>query len=264
MTKNKNIALVLSGGGARGIAHIGVLEELDAMGYHINSIAGTSMGALIGGLYATGKLEDFKEWVLKLNRYNTFRLLDFSLKSGGFIKGEKVVNLLKTVIPDQEITEMKIPFCCAATDLQSQKSIRISTGKLYDAIHASIAIPGIFAPVKKGEMLLVDGGVLNNIPTNFAIKTKPEDQILAVNVNAFTKFEHKESSGRSFKLNFFKNSNRAVSLMMETIGQFNLKEHPADLMINISRYSCELYEFYKAEQQIEYGRQCARKLLDMI
>ncbi|QCX54315.1 patatin-like phospholipase family protein [Elizabethkingia sp. JS20170427COW] len=261
MRKNKDITLVLSGGGARGLAHIGVIEELNAQGYQIKSITGTSMGALVGGLYAMGKLEEFKLWVSKLNRYSVLRLLDFSFKSGGLIKGEKVLNLLRILIPGENIENLQLPFQCVATDLQTQQAVVFNSGKIYDAIHASIAIPGIFNPIQKGEMVLVDGGVLNNIPTQFAIKTSETDKILAVNANAKIPYGEIQHSHLSSNMSMFRISNRSISLMMETIGNFNLKEYPADFMISLSRYSCELYEFYKAEQQIEYGRKVAREQL---
>lgn len=251
----KNIALVLSGGGARGLAHIGVIEELLRMEYKISSITGTSMGALVGGLYACGQLDSFKNWVCQLTRYQMLRMMDFTIQGGGFIKGEKVINLLKNLIPEEKIEDLKIPFRCLATDLQSQKAVVLDSGEIYKAIQASIAIPGVFPPVRKDNMLLVDGGVLNNIPTNFAIKKEPDDIVIAVNANAYTDFKVQKSE-KQVKINLLRNSNRAIALMMETIGQFNLKENPPDTMINISRKSCELYEFYKAKEQIEYGRQC--------
>ena len=255
MNSNKNIALVLSGGGARGLAHIGVIKELLAMGYSINSITGTSMGALVGGLYACGKLDKFEEWVTQLTRYQMLRMLDFSWLNGGLIKGEKAINLLKSEIPNENIEDLAIPFRGISTDLLSQNAVVIESGKVYQAIHASIAIPGIFAPVFSDGKLLVDGGVLHNIPTKFAIKTTPKDLVVAVNVNAFVDNEIQQKKKR-IKVNLFKNSNRAIALMMETIGQFNLKENPPDKMINISRQSCELYEFYKAKEQIDVGRIC--------
>ena len=258
---NKNISLVLSGGGARGLAHIGVIEELERQNFKINSIVGTSMGALVGGIHAMGKLQEFKEWIVKLNRYSFLRLIDFSFKNGGFIKGEKILNILSMAIPGENIEDLKIPFACLATDIQAHQPVYINSGNIYDAIRASIAIPSVFTPVIRDNMVLVDGGVLNNIPIDYAIKTNSEDKILAVNVNARIPFEGKALPAPSSKLGMLRLTNRTISLMIETIGNFNLKEHAPDFMINISRYSCELYEFYKAQSQIEYGRKCAREQL---
>lgn len=261
MDKNKDIALVLSGGGARGLAHIGVIRELETQGFHINSITGTSIGALIGGLYAMGHLDEFEEWAMQQNRYSFLKLLDISFRRNGIIKGEKMLHKLRTEIPGMNIEDLKIPFCCIATDLYSQQSVVLKTGKIYDAIRASIAIPSVFTPVSKDNMLLVDGGVLNNIPVNFAIKTRSWDKILAVNVNARIPNEEDMTSHFRRKLSLFRLSNQVISLMTETLGNMKLKDNPPDILIQVSRFSCELYAFYKAKEQIELGRRSAREQL---
>lgn len=261
MENGKDIALVLSGGGARGLAHIGVIEELVAQGYNIKSITGTSMGALIGGIYAMGKMDDFKEWVQKLNKYSVFRLMDFSFRNAGFLKGERVLNTLRLAIPGGDIEELNIPYRAIATDIQTQQSVILDSGNIYDAIRASIAIPTVFTPIVKDDMILVDGGVLNNIPIDYAIRTSASDRVVAVNVNARTPYNGIAFRKAPAKLGVVGLSTRVISLMIESIGNCNLKEYPADFMINVSRFSCELYEFYRAKEQIEYGRKCAKEQL---
>lgn len=260
MATRKNIALVLSGGAARGLAHIGVIEELIAQGFNIKSITGTSMGAMVGAFHAMGKLEEFKNWVLKLNRYSVIRLMDFSFR-GGFLKGEKVLDALQSVIPGKNIEDFDIPFCCLATDILTQSIVTFETGDIYEALRASYAIPSVFTPVAKNGMLLVDGGVLNNIPVDYAIKTKRRDVVLAVNVNARTAYKGMPSQKFRKNWNVWRLSNEVISTMTEKIADLNLTQNPPDFMINISRFSCELYEFYKAKKQIEFGRKCAREQL---
>lgn len=258
---NRDIALVLSGGAARGLAHIGVIRELEAQGFTIRSVTGTSMGALIGGLYAMGRLDDFEEWIIKQKSYSFIRLLDISFRRNGIIKGEKMLQKLRAEIPGVNIEELPIPFCCVATDMYSQQSVVLDKGRIYDAIRASIAIPSIFTPVRRDGMLLVDGGVLDNIPVDFAIKTKPDDRVVAVDVNARIPMEHSSKNINKRNLSLFRLSNQVISLMTETLGNLKLKENPPDLTIRISRFSCELYEFYKAKDQIEIGRLSAREQL---
>lgn len=254
--------MVLSGGGARGLAHIGVIRELENRGFNIKSITGTSMGALIGGLYAMGKLHEFEDWIIKQNPYSFIRLMDISFRRNGFLKGEKILHKLRKEIPGMNIEDLSIPFCCVATDLYSQSSVVLNKGLIYDAIRASIAIPSIFTPVKKDGMLLVDGGVLDNIPVDFAIKTKEDDIVVAVDVNARVDLDKDTKINNNRNLSLFRLSNHVISLMTETIGNLKLKGNPADFNIQVSRFSCELYEFYKASAQIEFGRKCASDQLD--
>jgi len=179
----KTISLVLGSGGARGYAHIGVIHELEKQGYKIESIAGSSMGALIGGLYATGKLKEFEEWVLSLDYYELFKLISFSSSSGGIVDAQKVFDKLKVMMGDVQIEDLPIKYRAVATDLHSQKEVLFEKGSLIDAIRASVGIPTIFAPILKDEMILVDGGVLNPIPIN-AVSNDDTDLTIAVNLDA--------------------------------------------------------------------------------
>jgi NTE family protein len=163
-TNKKTISLVLGSGGARGYAHIGVIEELLEHGYEIKSISGSSMGALIGALYACGKLQVYKEWVLALDLLDVAKLIDFSFTGTGVIQGDKVFHVIEEMIGDIMIEDLPIPFTAVATDLIKQKEVWIQKGRLVDAIRASIAIPTVFTPKKITERYLIDGGVLNPLP----------------------------------------------------------------------------------------------------
>jgi NTE family protein len=179
----KTISLVLGSGGARGYAHIGVIEAIEKKGYEIKSIAGSSMGALIGGLYAVGKLEEYKQWVLNLNYYDIYQLLSISLVDGGLVDAEKVFDKIKNFIGDVNIEDLPIQYKAVATDLNTQEPIIFEKGKLIDAIRASIAIPTIFIPVYVDDKILVDGGVLNPLPINLISQDKTDLKI-AVNLDA--------------------------------------------------------------------------------
>ncbi len=179
---NPCISLVLGSGGARGYAHIGVIGELEAQGYQIASIAGSSMGALIGGIHAAGKLDDYRDWVLPLERMDVFKLLDWTLSGGGFIKGNRIIGALRELVGDTDIEELPIPYTAVAVDLDAQREVWFSRGPLFDAIRASIAIPTVFRPYHYQGRLLVDGGLLNPLPVAPTLRDHT-DFTLAVDIN---------------------------------------------------------------------------------
>lgn len=182
---NKRVALVLGSGGARGYAHIGVIEELEARGYEIVGISGCSIGALIGGLYAAGKLSDYKEWVTNLNYFDLFRLVDVTWSPMGAIKGEKVMDVIASMLNGRTIESLPIPFTSVATDLINQKEVWFQEGSLEQAIRASVAVPGVITPVQHRGRTLVDGGLLNPLPITPVVAWHA-DLIIAVNVTAQT------------------------------------------------------------------------------
>ena len=164
--KKRRVALVLAGGGARGVAHIGAIEELERQGFEISAVAGTSMGALVGGVYASGYLEPFKEWMRALDKYKVFSLVDFALSTEGLVKGDRVMEAMKELVPDVQIERMPVPFAAVAADLLTGDEVVLDSGGLYDAIRASISIPSVFRPVHRDGRVLVDGGTVNPLPLN--------------------------------------------------------------------------------------------------
>ena len=181
--KSKHVALVLSSGGARGYAHIGAIEALERRGYHITSIAGTSMGALIGGLYCAGDLDKVKNWLFTLNNRQILSLIDWSLSKNHIVKGERIIDTLKQIVPDVNIEDLEIPFRAVAADLQTQREVVFSKRSLYRAIRASISIPTMIKPIKVGKHILVDGGVANPLPLNRVVRHEG-DLLISVNVSA--------------------------------------------------------------------------------
>lgn len=158
------VSLVLGSGGARGLVHIGVIQWLTENGYSIRSISGSSIGALVGGIYATHKLEVYAEWVLALERMHVLRLLDPTIGRSGLFKGERIINVLRELIGDCDIEDLPISFTAVATDLDSGQEVWLRKGKLFDAIRASIATPLVFTPVRHGDRTLLDGAVVNPVP----------------------------------------------------------------------------------------------------
>lgn len=287
--ENKKVHLVLGSGGARGLAHIGVIEVLEEKGLEIVSVAGCSMGAVVGGLYAAGYNQAYKEWMLTMTRSTVFNLLDFTFTRQGFIKGEKVFNVLREVTGAQEIQDLKIPFTAVATDMLRNQEVHYTSGDLYKALRASIAIPGVFTPVLENGQFLVDGGVLNPLPLNL-VQKKEHELVVAVNLNgpatgekpmlkvnerpeavsALWKWLHltgqdKENVAGDFSplsdyslrelllLSYQMTQDRLTSLMQQV--------YPPDVLVEIPVDSCSIFEFHRAESQIELGRELCHKAL---
>ncbi|MBG0841148.1 MULTISPECIES: patatin-like phospholipase family protein [Ectopseudomonas] len=179
---SKKVALVLGSGGARGYAHIGVIEELQERGYEIGCIAGCSMGAVVGGIFAAGKLREYREWTESLDYLDVLRLLDVSFRLGA-IRGERVFGRIQEIVGEINIEDLAIPFTAVATDLTNQQEIWFQEGCLHQAMRASAAIPSLFTPVIQGKRMLVDGGLLNPLPI-VPVVSSHCDLIIAVNLNA--------------------------------------------------------------------------------
>lgn len=280
------VALVLGSGGARGIAHIGVIRELIKEGYVITSISGTSMGALIGGVYAAGKLDEYESWLCSQSKRDILSLVDFALSRQGIVKADKVLNEMQKFIPDQKIENLPIKYSAVTTDLKNKKEVVITEGSLYEAIRASISIPVVFTPIQKVDALFVDGGVLNPVPVNRVYRHE-NDILIAVNVNAqipylkssddkldqsIQKYPNKgkqESYKRKLaRLSVFggrKNNNSvnligdSVGLMLSQISKLTLELNPPDLLIEISRHSCGIFDFHKAAELIELGKAATKE-----
>lgn len=178
----KKVALALASGGPRGFAYIGAIEELQRRGYTITSIAGASAGALVGGIFAAGKLEEFKEWLFALDSVKVVSLMDFAISKNSLVKGEKVINAIKKMVPNQNIEDFSIPFTAVATDLYTGEEVLFREGPVFDAIRASISIPSAFKPVKWQGRTLIDGGLVNTFPLNRVERT-PGDILVGFNAN---------------------------------------------------------------------------------
>lgn len=278
----KNVRLVLGSGGARGMAHIGVIEELEKEGFEIKEIVGCSMGAVVGGIYCAGYLTDYKHWLIKLSRLDVFMLLDFTLSAQGFVKGEKVFKAMEEFIGDHQIENFHIPFTAVASDLLNKKEVHYRTGSLFKALRSSIAIPTVFTPVINGKTQLVDGGVLNPLPVDL-VKKEEGEIIVAVNLNANIPYEkatmptevNKEKVAymkmlQAFRSQFLKTDNKpedftdkmglfdilnkSYDLTQDRLTELMIQVHKPDLVVNISRDACGVFEFYRANEIIEEGR----------
>lgn len=278
--RKKTIELALSGGAARGIAHIGVIEILLEYGFEIKAIAGNSMGALVGAMFVLGKLDEFKEWLLNLDRRKLLSLIDFTLRGKGIIKGNKIYNALKSFVPDDNIENLDIPFKAVAADLKNYKRVVFDKGSIYTAVRASTAIPGIFTPVEIDEKLLVDGGLVEPLPVSLLPGNK-ENISVAVHVNSILdltpeikniiesyhtkniKKKNKKVANRIKKrLGALAVWNHSFQFITQRLTEIELDcKHP-DLVIKMPYKVANFFDFHKAEMLIETGKFIARKSIE--
>lgn len=274
------VKLVLGSGGARGIAHIGVIEELINDGHEIVEVVGCSMGAVVGGIFCAGHLQPYKEWLLTLTRSSVFSLTDFTFTRQGFVKGEKVFSTILDMTGPQNIEDLPIPFTAVSTNIETMSEVHINKGDLFRALRASIAIPGIFTPVIDGADLLVDGGVLNPLPIDLVSKNEDE-LIVAVNINApddlsrTAKKDQEDNSKHwlpiSWPFNKKDQENQPPSYSLidllqtsydhtqDRLTEMIIKHYQPDIVVNVPRSSCATFEFYRAKEMIEIGKKAYLK-----
>lgn len=271
---------MLASGGAKGFAHIGAIEALEECGYEITSIAGASMGALIGGIYAAGGLDKVKEWMYDLTDREVFRLVDFTLSPNALVKGERIMDALKAIVPDCNIENLNIPYCAVATDLKEGREVVLRSGSLYAAIRASISIPMLFRPVEYEDMLLIDGGITNGLPLDRVVRTEG-DKLVAVNLEDYEWEDDdaempKAESGtsaltllsRKFQAGLNALSNNYISLTYDTISilmkrntEMALRLTPPDIYLNVSLGEYGSHDYDEAEAIAKLGYEQMKEVL---
>lgn len=282
MNNSKDIALVLGSGGARGIAHIAIIEELIKAEYNIKSISGSSIGAVIGAIYAGGNLTGYKNWLSKLNYWDVFRLMDFSVSSSGFIKGEKVFKIIDPFVPKGNIEDLPIPFAAVAADIINKKQVVFTDGNIREAIRASMSIPTVLKPVEKNGTLYVDGSIVNPIPVDL-VKRHPNDLLVVVDLNAhipkekvtitksqqtrldelantFVKWRGQNKTQNN--LGIFDMLNESFDLTQDMLAAQILANNKPDLHIKISRKACDTMDFHKSDKMLAIGKEAALKAIE--
>jgi NTE family protein len=285
-TNEKTVSLVLGSGGARGLAHIGVIHWLEENDFKIKSIVGCSIGAVIGGIYAAGKLDEYEQWVRCLTKIDIVTLLDLSWEKSGLVRGEKLVNTLVALVGERKIEELPISYTAVATDLRGQKEVWIRSGNLFDAMRASFALPLFFTPFKlKGEDL-VDGGVLNPLPiaptagdetdltiavdlngpagspvepVNVSAAQESPSSPFREKINRFIgRLQASMTSGGSRDWGPYEIAMQAFEAMQSTIARHKLAAYPPDTVIEIPRNACRTLEFDRAAEMIALGYRKAK------
>ncbi|WP_067689475.1 patatin-like phospholipase family protein [Nocardia jejuensis] len=292
----KRVKLALGSGGARGYAHIGVIAELRERDYEVVGVAGSSMGALVGGLFAAGRLDEFTAWATTLGQFEVVRLLDPSLSEPGVIRAERVLDRIREMLGDLRIEGLTMPYIAVATDLTVGRSIWFREGALDAAIRASIAIPGFVTPVLMDGHVLVDGGVLDPLPVIATMAMGPADLTIGVNLSAppdpaydraqprpnwFTQWRRNAAQRRSgavpaeiasadaapralTSIRATDVAQRSIDLMLNALTRHHLAAHPPDLVIDIPQNVCGTLDFHRADSVIAEGRTLAAAALDTL
>lgn len=298
MNKKKKVELVLGSGGARGIAHISVIERLLKDGYEIERVVGCSMGAVVGGVYCAGYLEVYKEWLLTINKTQLFNLMDFTITNMGFLKGERVLGKMQEITGEQKIEDLPIPFVAVAADMINRKEVHFTKGDMYAAIRASMSIPGIFTPIWYNGTILVDGGVLNPLPLNLA-KRDPETLVVAVSLNGPNP-EHipvvddtsdeipvpseaakpNASLAQTWWSKWLPQMNskpktttpkfslvdllaHSYEFTQDKLVELTLETYKPDITVHIPSNSCSIFEFYKTKQMLKIGHEAYDKAMQV-
>jgi NTE family protein len=298
MSKPVPVRLILGSGGARGLTHIGVIKELQSRELDITEIIGCSMGALIGGFYCAGKLDAYEDWVCNLDKWDVFRFLDISLTSrDGIMKGDLIFEALRELIGDKQIEDLLIPFTAVATDIVKGQEVWIDSGSLFDAIRASIAVPGIFTPKRINGRVLVDGGLLNPLPgaphgadqngLTIAVSLSGRDMADPLGPNPPDLPESRMDRYRKAVDEFLDKAQDALGLEMDRtedeevdelsltgvmlgmfdtmqsqIARYRLASYPPDVLVEIPGNVCQTHEYFKAQALVYAGRHWAADALD--
>ncbi len=285
----KAVSLVLGSGGARGLAHVGVIHWLEEHGYSIGSISGCSMGALVGGVYAAGKLEEYEEWARAITRLDIVTLLDVAWSKAGLVRGDRIINALVELVGERTIEELPLPFTAVAADVKRQREVWIQSGPLFDAIRASISLPLLFTPFRRHGIDLIDGGVLNPMPIAPTFRDHT-DMTIAVDaggpvdneMEATSKSSGATSEGSPVRgriqgfISQLRDSlgssgtqewaafdvvNDAFDAMQSTIARLKTAASPPDKVIVIPRNRCKMLEFHRADELIAFGYDQAGRTL---
>lgn len=295
---SRQVALALSGGGARGMAHIGVIRELLSHGFSIHSIAGCSIGSVVGAMYAMGKLQEFTDFILADGAQSVFSQLDFTFSDQGFIKGEKLIERLQEFAPDCNMEDLPVKLVIVATDMYTGNDVVYETGSVYRAIRASVAIPAVITAVHEDGFWLVDGGVVNPLPL-LQLHRSPNDLLVAVNLYASPVFEtenltdvsdakvsesgmwsqvrarwadlkawrgnliHSVFDDTHKKMGYFTTLRLMSELASKRLAEITIKSVPVDVLIEIPIASCGLFSFDKSVRMIRMGEEHARKALEI-
>ncbi len=213
--------LALGSGSARGWAHIGVIRALEEAGITIDCVAGTSIGALVGAVYASGRICEMEEAVLKLNRKQILMFSDIALPRSGLIDGGKITNLVEKYVLNTSMESLPLPLHIIATDLTTGKEVVLKRGDIVEAVRASFSLPGVFTPVRKNGDLLVDGGLVNPVPVR-TVKEMGASFVIAVDLNSESESKRVESVSAT-AAKFSRRSTDNSALMDRTLSMLNEK-----------------------------------------
>jgi len=288
------VALVLGSGGARGYAHIGAIEEIESRGHEIVAVAGSSMGALVGGLYAAGAMEAYAEWARTLTSREVLRLLDPKWSAGGAIAAGRIFAEVESLVGERLIEELRLPFTAVATDLRARREVWFQRGPLVSAIRASIAIPGVITPVVMNGRLLADGGLMNPIPIE-PTAAAAADLTIAISLAGEREAREHSSPAREAATPTWREElvdrvrrtvgrerpeppepepdvveqlkiTDVVALSMDAmqglVARFRMAGLPPDVLVTVPVSAARTLDFHRAAAMIDLGQQLTAEALD--
>lgn len=277
------LGLALGAGGAKGLAHIGALEVFADAGIHFDVVSGTSVGAIVGAIYASGTLKEFQEEVLAIHAARVPLLLSPTVSLSGFFTGERALEKLQNFLPYSEIQDLPIPYTALSVDLNSAELVRFTQGPILEAVRSSFSIPGIFTPIQTNNQCLVDGALIEPLPIEDA-RSLGADIVVAIdlfsretaapqpqNEKPPLKFPTIIAKGISHLYDSLLNKTEVTHLIQvleasltisqRTLTELRLKDSPADLLIQPAIAGINTFEFYRAKEGIEIGRRAAQEAL---
>ena len=293
MSTPLKVGLALGSGSSRGWSHIGIIRELIREGIEPDIVCGTSIGSLVGAAYVSGNIEQLEEWVLSLNKFETARFLEVNLSLSGFVNTERLYSFLQLHVANEsvQIETLDKPYAAVATSLDKGREIWLSKGSIIQAVWASIALPGLFPPIRHNKQWLVDGGLVNPVPVSVC-RAMGADVVIAVNLNGDIVGRHFQQSS-SEQLNtgvtaritdlvmeytggFFENSSQeqppglfdalagSVNIMQDRITRSRMAGDPPDVLLHPRLSHIGLLEFYRAAESIREGEKCVQRMMPEI
>lgn len=257
-----NIGIALGAGSARGWAHIGVLRTLTQAGIRPHVICGTSIGALVGAVYANNSLEALEDWVLGLTWRKVLGFFDFSF-NGGMLKGAKLIAHLDGHLLDRSIQDLALPFAAVAADLRSGREVWLREGRAADAVRASIALPGLFTPVERDGRLLVDGALVNPVPVSLC-RAMGADFVIGVDLGSNIAGRHVRNQASTRKPGMIEVLAESINIMQVRITRSRLAGEPADALVMPQLGSLGSLDYHRAAESIEEGCAAAELALPQI
>lgn len=262
MKSNLKIGIALGSGSARGWSHIGVLRALEQAGIKPQIVCGSSIGALVGAVYADEDLDALEEWVLDLTWRKVLGFFDISF-NGGFLKGAKLIAFLRDNLLEKRVEDLALPFGAVATDLQSGREIWLREGRATEVVRASIATPGLFTPCELDGRLLVDGALVNPVPVSLC-RAMGADFVIAVDLGSGIAGRHVRGRPRGRQPNMIEVVAESISIMQVRITRSRLAGEPADALITPRLGDVGALDYHRAAESIQEGRAAAEQMLPQI
>lgn len=281
MNRKPKVGLALGSGSARGWAHIGAIRALEERGVRPDMVCGTSIGALVAAAYAAGELDGLEKWVSGLAWTTVVRLMDLTWRPGGLIRGQRLFNLFRDTFKDADIAELQMPFGAVATELASGRELWLRRGKVLDAVRASCAMPGLFTPVIRSGVVVVDGGLVNPVPVSMC-RAMGADLVVAVDLSWGKLGPYRDRARRTLQArdlpagpdeakvadpripSIFEVFTTSLDIVEQRVARSRLAGDPADVLITPLLPDFATMDYHRAKEAIAEGRTAVERMAPLI